>query len=345
MPSATHPSRTYWDPDDAAQKYHGLELTMWEPIRPMSMGTTHKNDFQGLGQKNAFPHHNKHPAKPDHKFEGESTYNMTFKRWPIQPVYQHPSPLVARSYPGQWHTTANTSYGYPTPKERGASRRDRPLAESKPFEGMSTMMADYRPWPLDVARAHPTSPEASQLPFRGATTAQEAYMWPVKDRTRMKITKDPKGPPQPFDGQSEYNAKYVRLQLPPGMPCALGMQIASKPYAVGGVGGQFLTMIPAGTGTPHVATQTLTTTVDMQEMGRIIVIAKRDSHIDGIELGHFTLDGIRPAKYGVPMVTITFKLVTETQLQCSAFYKQGNRKVNLTFKDRAPLRAVSQPEL
>eukprot|EP00966_Prymnesium_polylepis_P015115 349186-Prymnesium_polylepis.1 len=64
------------------------------------MGTTHKHDFQGLGRKNAFPHHNKHPPKPEHKFEGDSTYNLTYKKWPAQPIYQHPSPLVARSYPG-----------------------------------------------------------------------------------------------------------------------------------------------------------------------------------------------------------------------------------------------------
>jgi len=338
--------RRYWDPEEARVKYHGQELTIWEPIRPLSMGTTHKHDFQGLGRKNAFPHHNKHPPKPEHKFEGDSTYNLTYKKWPTQPIYQHPSPLVARSYPGMWHTTANTSYQYPTPKERGPSRRERPVAESKPFEVLSTMMADYKAWPLNVERQRPpTAPEASPLAFTGSSVATEAYKWPLKDRTRPKNMKDPKGPPQAFEGESEYTAKYVKVRLPAGMPCSLGMQIASKAYAEGGVGGQFLTMIPAGTGTPMVATQTLTTAMHQQEAGRIVVIAKRDGDLDGIELGYFTMDALRPAKYGTQQVTVTFKLASEQLLQCSAYYKQGNRKVNLSFKDRAPLRSVSAPDI
>ena len=105
-----------------------------------------------------------------------------------------------------------------------------------------------------------------------------------------------------------------------------------------------MTMIPSGTGTPIIAQQTLTTTKDMQDTGRIVVIAKRAGEYDGIELGHFAMDGIKPTKVGIQMVTVTFKLVNELQLQCTAFYKQGNRKVNLIFKDRAPLRSVSQPD-
>ena len=124
------------------------------------------------------------------------------------------------------------------------------------------------------------------------------------------------------------------------MPCSLGLQVANKAYAAGGVGGQFLLMVPAGSSTPIIAQKTLTTTADMQDTGRIVVIAKRDSDVDGIELGHFAIDGIKPTKVGQQIVNVTFKLVNDQHLQCTAFYKQGNRKVNLSFKDRAPLRSV-----
>ena len=93
-------------------------------------------------------------------------------------------------------------------------------------------------------------------PKRGAT----AYA--VHDGTPHRSPSLPSA--QPFDGSTEYNDQYVRVRLPPGMPCSLGLQVASKPYAQGGVGGQFLSMIPAGSSTPIIAQKTLTTTQDMQ---------------------------------------------------------------------------------
>ena len=191
----TTPSRAYWDPDASAEKFHGQELMVWQPPRPASMGMTHRHDFPGLGRKNAFPKHNKNPAKLDHKFEAESTYNMTFKRWPVQPVHQQPAPLVARTYPGQWATTSQSTYQYPHVKQRTASRRDRPPTVHHPFEGVSTMTASYPAWPHQAfVSGAPQAPEASRLPFRGATTAQEAFKWPVRDRSRPNLEKSLKGP-------------------------------------------------------------------------------------------------------------------------------------------------------
>ena len=91
------------------------------------------------------------------------------------------------------------------------------------------------------------------------------------------------------------------------------------------------------------AQQVLTTSENQQETGRIVVVAKRDGELNGIELGHFALDGIKPSRQGMAVITVTFKLVNELHLQCTAFYKAGNRKVHLAFKDKTSLRAVKKP--
>ncbi|KAL1525826.1 hypothetical protein AB1Y20_020663 [Prymnesium parvum] len=342
--ATTAPIRVYWEPDEAARRYHGDELTLWEPHRPCAAGTTHRNDFRGLGQRNAWPYRGNRAPKPPTKFDGESTYHHDYPAWPLPPAApRRPAEQPPRSFPGQWDTTHAASYTFPRQKAAAPSRRERPAAAPRPFEGISTHLADYQPWPLRYVKAErPSTPANDPIPFRGQTIAQEAFQWPQKDRTRAAPARPPRPPPQRFDGQSEYTAKYVKLKLPPGLPCALGMQIASKPYAQGGVGGQFLGMIPAGTAAPMVATQMLTTTRDMQDTGCIVVVAKREGDVDGMELGHFNMEQIKPAKYGTQTVTVTFKLVAENQLHCSAFYKQGNRKCHLTFKDRAPLRSVAQ---
>jgi len=255
------------------------------------------------------------------------------------------SGAIAKQYPGQWATTANESYQFPKPKDRPVTSHQRPLNKSHPFEGQSTHMADYVKWPLPSRADYrpPTAPDAKHLPFAGTSIHHESFMWPMKDRTRPHIQKFPKADPQPFNGESEDTAKYTQLKLPAGMPCSLGLQIASKPYVYGGVGGQFLTMIPAGTPTPCIASKMLTTVVDMQDRAKIVVIAKRDGDLDGVELGHFSMDGIRPTKLGTQTVNVTFKLMNEQTMQVTAMYRQGNRKINLQFRDAMPLRTLAQP--
>lgn len=51
-----------------------------------------------------------------------------------------------------------------------------------------------------------------------------------------------------------------------GLQMALGVQFSTKPYAEGGVGGQFYTMIEAGTVAPAEESATFTTVVDGQKV-------------------------------------------------------------------------------
>lgn len=124
------------------------------------------------------------------------------------------------------------------------------------------------------------------------------------------------------------------------MPCSLGLQTASSAYHAGGVGGQFLEMIPAGAPPPMVVTKQLTTVIDDQRTAQIVVVAKTPAAPEGLEMGHFQLGGIHPQRAGSQRVQVTFHLVSENKLQCTAFYKQGNRKRHLTFVDKASLRHV-----
>ena len=73
----------------------------------------------------------------------------------------------------------------------------------------------------------------------------------------------------------------------------LWMQVASKPYKLGGTGGQFDLYIKQGAPAPQQATKTYTTVVDGQTMASIVVVTKCKDRPDGVVLGFFSLDGIQ----------------------------------------------------
>ena len=172
------------------------------------------------------------------------------------------------------------------------------------------------------------------------------------------------------------------MSLDLGQPADIGLQVASKPYKAGGVGGQFEVMIKQGTPAPCVAQKTFTTVVDMQTKAAIVVVAKRSNvrdrtpstpgpglatkntppprdhrpafgwsraaqALDGVILGHFSMDGITPGKTGGPKVEVSLKLADEKTLHASAVYKQGNKQKTLTFqaaKRQPGLRAVTNSD-
>ena len=45
------PTRLRWDPDEAAETWHGEEITEWRPVRADNMHSSHRHDYTGLGRK------------------------------------------------------------------------------------------------------------------------------------------------------------------------------------------------------------------------------------------------------------------------------------------------------
>jgi len=198
--------------------------------------------------------------------------------------------------------------------------------------GTTTARSDFQQWELPARHVRPGLP-ASQLNlrFQPQTTSRMDFppppnMAPPKERPPHK-----KHIVAPFLGTTEHRASFEQMQLPSGNHGAIGLQIASKPYAKGGVGGQFELMIREGAPAPQQATKVFTTVVDDQTSAAIVVVTKRRDRADGVVLGYFTMEGIGKAPTGVPKVEVSLKLSSEKILDASATYVQGNKRKALRF--------------
>ena len=142
-------------------------------------------------------------------------------------------------------------------------------------------------------------------------------------------------------GSSTHKADFIRYEPRAGLKVALGVQISSKPYKQGGVGGQFHVMIPAGSAAPAAEQQQFTTVVDGQRAAQIVVVARGGGAENGVELCHFELPSIKESQVGVPRVTVTFKLIKEQLLKVSATYEQGHQTRQLVIRDKKSLRTLN----
>ena len=293
----------------------------------------------------------KHPPPPDPNtrpvpdFGHTSSYRDQFKAWKVGD-----GASVMPAYPERKFnpklsavTTSRASYiqpQLPTKMSHGPKReahmRDEPI-------GTTTMRADYLRWSLPGGHVMPSALTSKEIPFNGTTTTRADYERPAelpppparKDRPPHVVSK--------FDGTTEYRAKYERVPLPPGAFGAIGLQIASKAYKFGGIGGQFCPMIPQGSPAPQQASKTFTTVVDDQKTASIIVVCKRNDAYDGLILGYFSLEGLRRGAVGSQKVEVSLKLTNEKTLHASATYSQGGKTKALTFTSAKgpPLRAVT----
>jgi len=339
------PSWEQWDPDSGAKTFHNSEITLCQPRQQPAITTVYRQDY---------PKHElwwKHPPPPDPNLRPVPDFNHTsshrdqFRAWKLGD-----GASVAPAYPERKYnpklsgtTTTRASYIQPAlpPKmsygpKREARQTDVPI-------GTTTMRSSYQPWTLPGAHFTPAGPAPREIPFNGTTTTRADYQQPAELPPPPAGKNNPPHVVSKFDGTTEYRAKYEQVPLPPGAFGALGLQIASKAYKFGGIGGQFCPMIPQGSPAPQQASKTFTTVVDDQTTASIIVVCKRNDAYDGLILGYFNLEGLRRGVVGSQKVEVSLKLTNEKTLHASATYSQGGKTKALTFTSAKgpPLRAVT----
>jgi len=347
--SGVPPTWSAWDGPTYGQHFHGRELTVWSMQSNVHHeATTYRNDYPRP------PLFWKHVERPDHSnrpaadFNHSTSHRDDFKAHRLAGLQPERKPYPEQKYHPKLQATTTSRESFlrtslPPPRAKtpqvAHSTLDLPM-------GTTTMRDDYRQWtfPERHTKAETHAPKPTK--FHGTTTTRSDFPWPKSLQpppSMYKTNREPREVPD-FDGDTTYRQAYSRVQLPRGMAADIGLQVANKPYAKGGVGGQFEPMIDVRKSAPQIVSKTFTTAQDGQPAVAIVVVAKRPEYPHGVILGTFTMDGIRSAPTGVPKIEVTLKLLNEKTLHASALYRNGKRTKALTFRaaKQAPnLRAVA----
>lgn len=104
------------------------------------------------------------------------------------------------------------------------------------------------------------------------------------------------------------------------------------------LGGVMATVIEANTTIPCKRSQVFTTAEDNQPAVTIVVAqGNRPMTKDNKQIGVFTLDGIAPARRGVPQIEVTFDIDTNGILSVSAKDKGTGKEQNITIESKSSL--------
>ena len=104
------------------------------------------------------------------------------------------------------------------------------------------------------------------------------------------------------------------------------------------LGGVMATVIEANTTIPCKRSQVFTTAEDNQPAVTIVVAqGNRPMTADNKQIGVFTLDGIAPARRGIPQIEVTFDIDTNGILSVSAKDKATGKEQNITIESKSSL--------
>ena len=104
------------------------------------------------------------------------------------------------------------------------------------------------------------------------------------------------------------------------------------------MGGVMAKIIEANTTIPCKRSQTFTTAEDNQPAVTIVVAqGNRPMTADNKQIGVFTLDGIAPARRGIPQIEVTFDIDTNGILSVSAKDKATGKEQNITIESKSSL--------
>lgn len=347
MASGNEPIWEYWDTPSGAKSFHGKEITLVKPRPGEAMTTTYRKDY---------PLHelwSHHIEKPDHlnrpvaPFGHTSSYREHYVQHNITGSgAQRPGRPSPQFNPKLSATTTSRASYLPTELPPAAvAHSDRKYRPNNAPLGTTTMRADYLQWPLQAAHQRKGDGSAMPTTFDGTTTTRADYKFPAELPPAEPPKRNPPHVVPHFDGTTEYRNAYHPCVLPVGNIGHIGLQVASKPYKMGGQGGQFELMIKQGLPAPQLAQKTFTTVVDDQGCASIVVVTKRDDRPDGVVLGFFELGGLKKGPVGVAKIEVSLKLQTEKVLHAAATYIQGSKKKALTFvsagKNSKALRSVT----
>ena len=104
------------------------------------------------------------------------------------------------------------------------------------------------------------------------------------------------------------------------------------------MGGVMAKIIDANTTIPCKRSQMFTTAEDNQPAVTIVVAqGNRPMTADNKQIGIFTLDGIAPARRGIPQIEVTFDIDTNGILSVSAKDKATGKEQNITIESKSSL--------
>ncbi len=351
------PQSTQWtEGPDAFEKYREREPTVYVMPRAFSAATVYRSDYTAKAAPPSRPE--KAPKwrgapPPDREFQ--STHKADYKKWPSNPpADSRPVPLTCKN--GKfWDQTEHRSMYLHPPLAEAAEAEPAPTAPHvrlvPPPPKSSEYRAQYTPKNADGC-----TPVNALVPKRmdhlracemlyKKSVASEAYAWPTQPGPKQ--SKESAGArPVPLVGPadtrtSEHRDNFVPMPISRGLELNLGVQFSTAPYKNGGVGGQFYSVITAGTQAPVEKTMTFTTVVDGQKVLDIVIVALPPGEHTGIELGYFSLEGIADARAAVPRVTVNFRLQNERTLKMTAHYQQGKITRRLMIRGKRALRKLT----
>lgn len=340
------PTWIHWDPDTYAQQFHGKEITQYRPVKPAGPSTTYRNDYP------VPPLHWQHNPPPDRSnrptpaFEHTTSHRADFIEHPLGNGAAALRPYPAQKFQPKLQsvTTARLDFKIPPLPPRKPAGDKSAFTPSNAPMGTTTMRADYLEWALPQGRTKAANADPKPTKFHNMTTTRNDYVWPKEIAPPRAPDERPAHVVPAFGGTTEYRAAYEAIPLPGGLPADIGVQVASKPYKVGGEGGKFDLFIKQGQPAPCTVAKTYTTAVDQQQSGAIVVVAKRPENQHGVIVGHFMMDGIKPDVIGNPKIEVTLKLANEKTLHVAAYYRNGKKMKQLTFaaKGGPPIRTIAQ---
>jgi hypothetical protein len=318
------------------------EIALWEP---MPMQLDHTSTYSAHFQKWPLPPRKKATKPSDTRpptagrFDTRSTMQDSFQHFSGNHMPRSCRPSSAYT-PQTWMQPISTTHRdafmqWPIVKKQSFRPKQARTEVDNTPTGRSTMQDSYQPFMnfVPTTSAQPVEKRLESTPFEGTTTSRASFLaWPIPPRHQRTKTADMK-----WDGagdkhqlpQSTYRDMFREIVIPRGSQSALGLQV---------VGGKFHMMINRGTIPPVTKKVTMTTTIDKQSsMDIVVVLTSDDTKRKGRVLGEFELDGIAPAKAGIPQVEIMFNLSNDNSLRVSALDKQGNRARALTVKDKVRL--------
>ena len=333
------PEWVHWDGDTHGQLFHGREITVFSAAAgaPQHSSTTYRQDYPRppLYWSHAKKDNSRDREVPE--FGGTTTHRAEFVHYPpgVNAPVRKPYPERQFAPKLSVKTEAREAFKIPVlpppkpPKGRPAAfNTDAPI-------GNSTMRADYVQHPLPTRNPRAGEPPREKLgsKFSGSTTTRDAYPWPKEIPPPGRMFGDrPEHEVPEFEGTTTYRSDYEIVPVPPGLKADIGLQVSTAPYKAGGVGGQFLNMIRLKDPSPCTVSKIFTTVQDNQQTAAIVIVAKRPDYGHGVILGHFDLTGMKPERSGVTKIEVTLRLSNEKTLMASAFYRNGGRTKNLTFK-------------
>jgi len=331
--------------DSTARNFHAKEITVFTAVPHKGVNTTYRNDYPEPPLHWVQPPPPDHSQRPTPEFGHTTSHRYAFKEWPLMDAPRRGQRAEQKHNPKlSAMTTSRNDYKCPLIPAPVVRTPHQPFRPRDATMGTTTMRADFLPWEMPSHPGRPQPPGSKPTKFQGNTTTRNDYNWPKELPPPPPPKVNPAHVVTPFEGSTTYRDSYEIVPLPPGMSADIGLQVATRPYKAGGIGGQFELMIKQGTPAPAAASKTFTTVVDGQNTAAIVVVAKRAEHPDGVILGYFNMAGIKAAPTGIPKVDVTLKLADEKTLHASAVYRQGNKAKTLTFaaKKGPPLRTVAQ---